>query len=78
MSFRSAYKISGQLVAKCIAEGYVLETLPLEIYQSFSELFAEDLYRDIDLNTCVEKRISQGGTSQASVDAQIAYVKANI
>ena len=78
LPFRSAYKISGQIVAKCIAEGYVLETLPLDVYQSYSDLFAEDLYQDIDLNTCVEKRISQGGTSQASVDAQIAFVKANM
>ena len=78
MPFRSAYKISGQIVAKCITEGLVLETLPLEAYQSYSELFTEDLYQDIDLNTCVEKRISQGGTSQASVDAQIAFVKANM
>ena len=78
MPFRSAYKISGQIVAKCIAEGLVLETLPLESYQSFSELFAEDLYQDIDLTTCVEKRISMGGTSQASVDAQVAMVKAHI
>ena len=75
LPFRSAYKISGQIVAKCIAEGKVLETLSLEEYRSFSDLFEADLYKDIDLLTCVEKRISQGGTSQASVDAQIAYVK---
>ncbi len=75
LPFRSAYKISGQIVAKCIAEGLVLETLPLEEYQKFSELFAEDVYRDIDLVACVEKRISEGGTSVASVNAQIAYVK---
>ena len=75
MPFRSAYKISGQIVAKCISDGCVLETLPLEVYRSYSDLFAEDLYQDIDLLTCVEKRISEGGTSQASVDAQIAYVK---
>lgn len=75
MPFRSAYKISGQLVAKCIAEGCVLETLPLEIYKQYSELFDEDLYQDIDLLTCVEKRISLGGTSVPSVEAQIAYVK---
>ena len=78
MPFRSAYKISGQIVARCIADGLVLETLPLDTYQSYSELFAEDLYQDIDLGTCVQKRISQGGTSQASVNAQIAYVKANM
>ncbi len=75
MPFRSAYKISGQIVAKCIAEGKVLETLPLSDYQAFSELFEADLYQDIDLMTCVEKRISEGGTSAASVEAQIAYVQ---
>ena len=75
MPFRSAYKISGQIVAKCITEGYVLETLPLSEYQAFSPLFGEDLYSEIDLTACVEKRISEGGTSAASVEAQIAYVK---
>ena len=78
MPFRSAYKISGQIVAKCIAEGYVLETLPLSEYQKFSDLFAGDVYQDIDLTACVEKRISQGGTSVASVEAQIAYVKESL
>jgi len=78
MPFRSAYKISGQIVAQCIREGLVLETLPLSEYQKYSELFAEDLYNDIDLLTCVEKRISEGGTSVASVEAQIAYVKENL
>ena len=75
MPFRSAYKISGQIVAKCIAEGCVLETLPLDEYRKFSDLFDEDLYQDIDLLTCVQKRISEGGTSVQSVEAQIAYVK---
>ena len=75
MPFRSAYKISGQIVARCIADGCVLETLPLETYRSYSELFDNDLYHDIDLTVCVEKRISEGGTSASSVDAQIAYVK---
>ena len=78
LPFRSAYKISGQIVAKCIAEGHVLETLPLSEYKAFSELFEEDLYNDIDLLTCVEKRISEGGTSVASVEAQIVYVKEHL
>ena len=75
MPFRSAYKISGQLVALCIQQHTVLEELPLETYRQFSELFEEDLYQDIDLAVCVEKRISEGGTSAASVRKQIAYVK---
>ena len=75
MPFRSAYKISGQIVAKCIAEHTVLETVPLEVYQSFSPLFEEDLYHEIDLTVCVEKRISQGGTSITSVEQQISWVR---
>ena len=78
MPFRSAYKISGQLVAQCIREGTVLEELPLESYKAHSELFEADLYQDIDLLNCVEKRISLGGTSVASVEQQITYVKERI
>ena len=75
LPFRSAYKLSGQIVAKCMAEGQVLETLPLDVYQSFSALFEADLFTAIDLKVCVEKRLSEGGTSVASVEKQIAYVK---
>ncbi|NLL92482.1 MAG: argininosuccinate lyase [Ruminococcaceae bacterium] len=75
LPFRNAYKLSGQIVARCLAEGQVLETLPLEIYREFSPLFDEDLYGEIDLKTCVRKRISEGGTSEASVEKQIAYVR---
>ena len=75
LPFRSAYKISGQLVALCIEKHTVLEELPLETYQEYSSLFDKDLYQEIDLMTCVEKRISEGGTSVASVRQQIEYVR---
>ncbi len=75
LPFRSAYKIAGQLVARCIAESKVLEELPLEVYKEYSDLFTEDVYHAIDLATCVATRISEGGTSVASVEAQISYVK---
>ena len=78
MPFRSAYKISGQLVALCIQKNTVLEDLPLEIYHTYSDLFAQDLYEEISLKTCVEKRISEGGTSVASVEAQIRFVKESL
>ena len=75
LPFRTAYKISGTLVAKCIAEKTVLEALPLETYREFSPLFDADIYEAIDLRTCVEKRISAGGPTAASVEAQIAHVR---
>ena len=75
MPFRSAYKISGELVRTCMETGCVLETLPLEIYRQHCPLFDESLYTAIDLKTCMEKRISEGGTSVASVEKQIAFVR---
>ena len=75
LPFRSAYKISGQLVALCIEKDTVLEELPLSVYQAYSQLFAADLYTEIALETCVSKRISQGGTCTDSVKEQIAYIR---
>ena len=78
LPFRSAYKISGQLVALCLESGRVLEELPLEEYRRYSPLFEQDLYEAIDLNNCMEKRISEGGTSLASVEAQLCWIKEQI
>ena len=78
LPFRSAYKISGSIVAHCIAEKTVLDELPIETYKSFSELFEADLYNEISLETCVKKRISEGGTSIESVEAQIKFVREKI
>lgn len=75
MPFRDAYKISGTLVAECIAKGLTLETLPLEEYQKMTPLFTEDVYDAISLETCVRGRVSQGGPSPAAVAKQLALVK---
>ena len=75
MPFRTAYKIVGRLVAKCIQDGTVLETVPLEEYKEISPLFEADVYDEINLVTCVEKRTSYGGTGRASVLEQIAYIR---
>ena len=78
MPFRSAYKVSGQIVAQCMEKGKVLEDLTLSEFKAFSGLFEADVYEDIDLKNCMEKRISEGGTSVASVKKQIEFVRQNI
>ena len=78
LPFRSAYKISGSIVADCIKRGLVLDTYPLEDYRKYSELIDKDVYDEINIDNCVEKRISAGGTSSVSVKAQIAWVKAEL
>ena len=78
LPFRSAYKISGSIVADCIAKNKVLEDVALADYKAYSDLFSEDVYKEIDLVTCVEKRISEGGTSFQSVEKQIVLLRERI
>ena len=75
MPFRDAYKITGTLVAQCIEKGLTLETLPVDEYRKMSELFGEDVYEAISLDTCVRERKSEGGPSPEAVKAQIAQAE---
>ena len=74
MPFRTAYKIVGQTVAECIEKNTVLDNLSLEEYRAHSDLFDEDLFEEISLETCIRKRISAGSTGYESVKKQIEYV----
>ncbi len=78
LPFRSAYKISGSIVADCIKSGKVLETVTLDEYKAYSDLFESDVYEEISLETCVSKRISFGGTSVESVRNQIKFVESEL
>ncbi len=74
LPFRTAYKIAGQAVALCIEKGKVLDSLTLDEYRTLCPDIDEDVYGAIDLYTCVETRISAGGTGQKSIEEQIAYI----
>ena len=69
--FRDAYKISGTLVAWCIDNDTVLENVPLEEFKKYSDIFEDDVYNAISLETCVNMRTSEGGPSPDSVLKQI-------
>ena len=77
-SFRNAYKISGRIVADCMKNGFVLENFPIEKYKEYSGLFDDDIYKAVNLEECVNKRISFGGTGVKSVENQISVVRAKI
>ncbi len=75
LPFRSAYKTVGTIVGRCVKENKVLDEIPLDEYKSYSDLFGEDLYNEISLETCIKKRISKGSTGYDSVEEQIKYVE---
>ncbi len=71
--FRTAYKISGELVAHCIDTNHTLNDLPLCDYKAKSDLFEEDIYDVVDIMECVKKRTAKGSPSPECVKDQIAY-----
>ncbi len=75
LPFRDAYKITGQLVAMCIEKNLTLETLPLEEYKNLSELFTDEIFEAISLETCVNQRKVDGGPAPEAVKKQIQYIK---
>ena len=75
MPFRTAYKLTGELVALCIEKNTTLEELPLDEYKQKNELFDNDIYDAINLDTCVKERKSFGGPSPESVLLQVKTVR---
>lgn len=71
LAFRDAYKVSGRLVAYCIEHNKSLDALELREFRQFSPLFDTDVYKAIDLYTCVNGRAAVGGPSESSVNEQL-------
>ena len=76
MPFRDAYKLTGSMVADCIAADKTLEELTPAEFAAYSPLFEADIYDAIDLVRCCEGRRSYGGPSAMSVNKQIADANA--
>jgi argininosuccinate lyase len=75
IAFRMAYKITGEIVQYCIQNGKTLETLAIEEYQKFDPDFEEDLYEQINLETCVRARNVHGGPAPECVSEQIDKIR---
>ena len=67
--------IVGRLVNMCIKTGESLDTLPLKDFRAISSLFDEDVYKALELRTCVNGRKPVGGPSRESVEGQIARIR---
>jgi len=73
--FRTAYKITGEIVFYCIKNEKTLDDLSLEEFKTFHNGFNEDVKNEILLETCLNKRNSFGGTAPSEVERQIKAVK---
>ncbi len=73
--FRQAHKIVGEIVSYCENKKIAIEDMTLSEFQSFSEIFKDDIQNEITIENCVNKRNSFGGTSIQNVKMQIKNAK---
>ena len=76
--FRDAHGIIGQLVLHCLDKGCAIDELSIEELQKISPVFEADVYDAISLKTCVEKRLTTGGSGRQAmldtIEMQKAYL----
>ena len=72
MPFRSAHEVIGKIVFYCIQNGKALEDMQLKEYKQFSDVFEQDVYDAIRLETCVSCRKVPGGPAKEAVEHSIA------
>lgn len=61
--FRDAHSIIGQLVLYCIKVDKAIDELSIDELKAISPVFEADLYDEISLETCVNKRLTYGAPS---------------
>ena len=59
--FRDAHEIIGRLVLYCIDNDKAIEDCSIEELQAISGVFGSDVYEEVSLKTCVDKRLTKGG-----------------
>ncbi len=70
--FRDAHGIIGRIVIYCDENTKSIEQLSLDELRRFSDVFDEDVYEAISLETCVENRLTEGGPSKKMMEEFIS------
>ena len=65
--FRDAHSIIGQLVLYCIKENKAIDELSIDELKAISPVFEADVYDEISLETCVNKRLTFGAPGPDSM-----------
>lgn len=77
-AFRDAYGIVGKIVNYAKDKGLRLEEMKLDEYKKFSEIFKDDLYEFISLDSSLNNRNVYGGPAPSSVKVQIENLEKKI
>jgi argininosuccinate lyase len=72
--FRTAYKLTGALVRKCVEAGIPLSQAPLQLARQVDPRFTAEVLRAADAASSVARKKNAGGTGPESIDAQIDFL----
>ena len=72
MPFREAHAVIGKLVFYASSRDKALDELTLDELRSFSDMFDENVYDAISMQTCINGRNVPGGPSATALAAEIA------
>lgn len=75
MPFRDAHAVVGKMVAYCLDKNKVIDALSMEEFLQFSNVFHEDIYDAISLETCINQRELIGGPAVETVKTAISYYR---
>ena len=71
VAFRDAHKVVGELVAHCLSENKALLDLTLDELKQFHPAFEQDVFDDLSMIACVEKRKIPGAPAPEMVQRAI-------
>ncbi len=71
MPFREAHNIVGKIVFYALEKSKTINEMSLEEFKQFSEMFDDNIYKDIEIISCVESKKSFGSTSLNSLEIML-------
>ena len=71
MPFRDAHGVIGQVVLYCIEKNLAIDDMSLQELKQFSDVFEEDVFAAISMETCVNKRLTVGAPGKAAMERVI-------
>jgi len=78
LEFRKAHELVGRVVMQAIERGKPLEEIPLEEYRELSDVFGDDLYESLRLESSLEGKSALGGTSTGRVNEALAKARREV
>ncbi len=78
MPFRTAHEITGKIVRYCIDGGKTLQSMSVDEYKKFSDLFGPDIKTAVTASSAVNRRSVTGGCAPDEVKRQIKALRSMI